>query len=145
MLVAQSLFQTLARPPSGRESSAVTIRAMKKKTTSVCGESSYNGCSHLPLDGAPPQDVEKIRTHFENCCNPNNLCGLVQECSIRRMWSAAGCNIRCSVSGELQPIVSSILRCRVSIGCELRFGAPPRSSLESSTADALLSVSSGKR
>ena len=95
----------------------------------------------LPLEGAPPQDVEKIRTHFENCNNPNSLSGLIQECSIRRTWSAAGCNIRCSVSGELQPILSSMLRCLVSIGCELRFGAPPRSSLERSTADALLSVS----
>ena len=145
MSVARSLFQTLALPPSERENSAAMIKASRRKTTSGCRGRLIQWLLSLPLDGAPPQDVERIRAHFENCNNPNGLSGLIQECFIRRTWSAAGCNIRCSVSGELQPILSSMLRCLVSTGCELRFGAPPRSSLERNTADALLSVSSGKR
>ena len=81
--------------------------------------------------------MKTLVDHAVACVSPDNLVGLISECSISQTFTGTAVNVRLVVSSELSTVSQCLIKSLIAAGGTLRFGAPPRNALERSTSSAL--------
>ena len=83
------------------------------------------------------QWMKILKDHAAACVSPDNLLGLISECSVSQTFAGNAVNVRLAVNSDLQTVSQCLIKSLVAVGGTLRFGAPPRTALERSTSSAL--------